>query len=82
MSLVYQRFNKVVILQYLVYNFKTNRIYVRSLVEASFQQSCIFGFSSYNFIKNGLHGLCKADLLKILEIVLQDIFVIPFLITA
>ena len=59
MSLVYQRFNEAVILQYLVYNFKTNRIYVRPLVEASFQQSCIFGFSSYNFIKKGFMDCAK-----------------------
>ena len=32
MSVVYQRFNKAVILQYLVYNFKKNRIYVRSFL--------------------------------------------------
>ena len=30
MPVVYQRFNKAVILQYLVYNFKKNRIYFRS----------------------------------------------------
>ena len=32
MSVVYQRFNKAVILQYLVYNFKKNSIYVRSFL--------------------------------------------------
>ena len=30
MSVVDQRFNKAAIMQYLVYNFKKNRIYVRS----------------------------------------------------
>ena len=32
MSVVRQRFNKVVILQYLLYNFKENRIYDRSFL--------------------------------------------------
>ena len=32
MSVVRQRFNKAVILQYLAYNFKENRIYIRSFL--------------------------------------------------